>query len=139
MGRELLRDKGLPYAYGLNGLDSLEPPRYHKQPLTRIPYRKPCTYEFVGIACPARTSTTRALCPLFGLVIVAMFLLQALSCGLFFCVALPAVDIDLRNLFTEYRLFNQPQDNLGNGAMAQDAMPRLIPRYGIVCVRLGRT
>ncbi|PNH05789.1 putative sodium/metabolite cotransporter BASS4, chloroplastic [Tetrabaena socialis] len=100
------------------------------KPRTIIPYRQLRTYEFIGIACPTpRTPTTRALWQLLAAAIIVLVLLQALSCGLFFCVALPvgrASYIDLREVFTEFRLFNQPQPELMS--RAADAAPMLIPR-----------
>lgn len=130
----------------LDALDADDAKLYHKAPLTSIPYRLPrtlATYEFYGCACPApRTPTTRALW-LLGLVMVAMVLVQALSCGLFFCVELPVGRpryIDLRDVFTEFRLFNVPQGGLpALESGTPDAAPMLIPRCGAACEAANNT
>ncbi len=136
-----MRDRDPSYPR-LDALDADDAKLYHKAPLTSIPYRLPrtlATYEFYGCACPApRTPTTRALW-LLGLVMVVMVLVQALSCGLFFCVELPVGRpryIDLRDVFTEFRLFNVPQGGLPSlESGTPDAAPMLIPRCAAACVK----
>ncbi|GFR43765.1 hypothetical protein Agub_g4877 [Astrephomene gubernaculifera] len=138
MGKDqcLKRDREASYPHSLDALDSLSPDLF-KTPVpwnvpvkSTIPYRQLRTYDFVGIACPTpRTPRTRVLWHLLGLAIIALVVLQALSCRLFFCVALPVGRtsyMDLREVFTEFRLFNQ--GNSWQSVKPADPAPMLIPR-----------
>lgn len=122
-------------AYGVPGTlaaFAALPQSFHKPPRTSIPYREPRRVELCGLTCALRTPKTRALCQLLALATVVLVLVQALSCGLFFCVALPigrTSYIDLREVFTEFRLFNAPtQPRLATAGSLDSGAPMLIPR-----------
>ncbi|GLC37790.1 hypothetical protein PLESTB_001477000 [Pleodorina starrii] len=104
-------------------------PHHMLKPRTTIPHRVPLTL-FVGITCPTHTrASTRALW-LLGTPLVVLIMLQLLSCGPV-CDVLPvgrASYIDLREVFTEFRLFNQPQGGSRNAVKEAEPAPMLIPR-----------
>ncbi|GIL46724.1 hypothetical protein Vafri_3637 [Volvox africanus] len=115
----------LPFAQPYNALGT----QHMLKPRTTIPHRVPLAL-FVGITCPTNTRpSTRALW-LLGLPLVLLILLQLFSCGPV-CDVLPVGSgpyIDLREVFTEFRLFNLPQIGPRNSTKAADPTPMLIPR-----------
>lgn len=115
----------LSFAHQYTGLGT----QHLLKPRTTIPHRVPLTL-LVGISCPTSTGlSTRALW-LFGLPLLLIIVFQLFACGPV-CDVLPvggASYIDLREVLTEFRLFNQPQWTNRNAAKAVNPVPMLIPR-----------
>ena len=93
-----------------------------------IPYRQPrLTLDLCDVPFQPWSLRNGVLCQLLAAGIVLLVLIQALSCGLFFCVAMPSPTtqyMDLRDLFTEFALIRPA----AQPARLPDPPPMLIPR-----------